>query len=248
MTIKAIRHRMGLAVRRFLGLPLQQFALERLQQAGFQPREMLDIGASDGVFTEEAWALWPDLSSHCFEPDPEYVTELHKKAARDKRMHVCQDLVGAKAAKSVTYYHHLGASTVLPENRLHGTTSVIEANGPERQCGMITLDDYCREKNIKPDFLKMDVQGYEMEVLRGAEKVLPGVEVILTEVNHIEVYAGAPLAAELIGYLAERGYALHDVCNFNRRPLDEALWQTDMVFVRHSSKLRSRKSWEQSGS
>ena len=108
---------------------------------------------------------------------------------------------------------------------------------------MITLDDYARERGLRPDFLKIDVQGYELEVLKGAQGILQSIEVVFTEVNHIEVYRGAPLAAEVIDWLAQRGYALHDVCNFMSRPRDGALWQTDMIFVRHDSPLRASKEW-----
>ena len=103
---------------------------------------------------------------------------------------------------------------------------------------MITLDEYAEERGVRPDFLKIDVQDYELEVLKGAQQILRSIEAIFTEVNHIEIYRGAPLAAEVISWLAERGYALHDICNFMPRPRDGALWQSDMIFIRHSSRLR----------
>jgi hypothetical protein len=108
---------------------------------------------------------------------------------------------------------------------------------------MITLEQYAQELIVVPDFLKIDVQGYELEVLKGAEALLPSIEVVFTEVNHIEIYRGAPLAAEIIAWLGDRGYALHDICNFMPRPRDGALWQTDMIFVRASSRLRSSRDW-----
>jgi hypothetical protein len=108
---------------------------------------------------------------------------------------------------------------------------------------MITLDSYCETRGIKPDFLKIDVQGYELEVLKGAQESLRNIEVILTEVNYLEVYQGAPLAAELIGWLSKREFVLYDVVNFMRRPLDKALWQSDMIFVRLSSPLLVNKRY-----
>jgi len=47
-------------------------------------------------------------------------------------------------------------------------------------------------------------------------------------------------------WLSDRGYALHDICNFMRRPLDDALWQSDMIFVRNNSSLRDSKLWQKS--
>jgi FkbM family methyltransferase len=247
MTIKSLRHQLGLRLRRRMHVPLQELALERLRKAGLRPRLLLDVGASSGVFADEAWSYWPDLSVHCFEPEPEFVNILQERAQKDSRLSVCQALVGAGADPAKLYYHVLGASTICRENRVRQEHETPVGPGPERKCPMITLDTYCHDRQLKPDFLKIDVQGYELEVLHGAEGILPGIEVVLTEVNHLEVYDGAPLAAELIGYLAQRGYALHDVCDLNRRPLDDALWQTDMVFVRHTSPLRARRIYRNEG-
>ena len=238
--ISELRSRIAYLLRRRLGFPLQELALERLQIAGFQPKVILDVGASNGLFAEEAWRYWPDAAIHCFEPEPDYVKQLERRAATDSRLKVCGALVGATAKPEQTYFHLMGGSTVLQENtdRPEDPTTIC---GPPRTSRMITLEGYCEEHAIRPEFLKIDVQGYELEVLKGAECILPSIEVILTEVNHTELFKGVPLAAELIGWIAQRGYALHDICNFMRRPRDNALWQSDMIFVKHTSGLRALK-------
>ena len=190
------------------------------------------------MFADLVGSVWPDAEIYCFEPEPEYVEQLSQRATANPRLHVCAALLGAEQHPAQAYHFHLGASSVLP-NAVRAASAVDK----RRSARMITLDGYCREHRLSPDFLKIDVQGYELEVLKGAEQVLAGIEVVFTEVNHIAVYDGAPLAAELIGWLADHGYALHDVCNFMPRPRDGALWQTDMVFVRHESPLRASREW-----
>lgn len=238
--IAGLRSKLAYLLRRRLGFPLQELALERLRGAGFDPGTILDVGASYGLFADEAWRLWPDATIHCFEPEPDYVTQLARRAASDPRLKVCGALVGATASVEQRYFHLPGGSTILEENtdRPEAPTTTC---GPPRTATMVTLDAYCAEHGLRPEFLKIDVQGYELEVLKGAQDMLESVEVILTEVNHTELYKGVPLAAELIGWIAARGYALHDICNFMRRPRDGALWQSDMVFVRHTSPLRALK-------
>jgi len=167
----------------------------------------------------------------------EYAAILEKRASRQSAMRVCRALVGSTTRDEQPYHFHLGASSVWP--------SYGDSPDPARlrYSRMITLDGYSRQLRLSPDFLKLDVQGYELEVLKGAESILASVEVVFTEVNHIEIYRGAPLAAELIAWLAARGFALHDICNFMPRPSDGALWQTDMIFLRHDSPLRASKEW-----
>ena len=238
--IAAMRRRLAYLLRRRLGFPMQELALSSLCAAGFRPKTILDVGASYGLFADEAWRHWPEALIHCFEPEPEYVEQLGRRARTDPRLKVCGALVGAAANPGQRYFHLMGGSTVLEENtdRAEDPTTTC---GPPRTSGMVTLDAYCGEHGVRAEFLKIDVQGYELEVLKGAEGILGSVEVILTEVNHTELFKGVPLAADLIGWIAERGFALHDICDFTRRPRDGALWQSDMIFVRHSSRLRALK-------
>lgn len=65
----------------------------------------------------------------------------------------------------------------------------------------------------------------------------------MMEVNLIAVYEGAPLVDETVAYMAARGFRVYDVCTFFRRPLDNALWQMDMVFVRATSPLMASTRW-----
>ena len=58
-----------------------------------------------------------------------------------------------------------------------------------------------------PCLMKIDVQGYELEVLQGAEKLLPSVEFLLVECSFTELYLGQALAGEVVAYLHQRGIA-----------------------------------------
>lgn len=87
------------------------------------------------------------------------------------------------------------------------------------------------------------MQGYELEVLKGAGSLLAGCQVLLVEVNLIPVNVGAALAADTLSFLRDRGYRLYDICSLIRRPLDDALWQTDMFFVRDDHPLVRNSGW-----
>ena len=107
------------------------------------------------------------------------------------------------------------------------------------------LDDVYKLKfgNQTPDFLKLDVQGYELEILKGAPWLLEHLQFILCEVSLLEINKGCPLITEVLGFMDENGFIPYDICSFIRRPLDRALWQTDILFIKKSQALIANKNW-----
>jgi hypothetical protein len=109
---------------------------------------------------------------------------------------------------------------------------------------MTTLDSLTKGTAFaQPDFLKLDIQGYELEVLTGAEQSIQSTEAILMEVNLLGIYENAPLFHETVEYMGRREFQVYDLCSFFRRPFDGALWQVDVIFVHRSSSLVSSSRW-----
>jgi hypothetical protein len=80
------------------------------------------------------------------------------------------------------------------------------------------------------------VQGFELEVLKGAGEALARCEFVLTETSLISVNRGAPRTDEVIAFMKERGFRLFDVCAFHRRE-DHSLWQMDVLFINERSRF-----------
>ncbi len=95
----------------------------------------------------------------------------------------------------------------------------------------------------KPDLLKIDVQGHELEVLRGAEKSIENTEVCLLEVSLLDLGFNGPLLSEVISFMDARNFQAYDISQFMRRPYDMALFQIDMFFVKKTSSLLASKRW-----
>jgi len=68
--------------------------------------------------------------------------------------------------------------------------------------------------------------------------------VVLMEVNLLPIYEGAPLLHETIAFMTDSGFRAYDFCSAMRRPLDDALFQTDMIFVRQDSPIIASKRWK----
>jgi FkbM family methyltransferase len=73
---------------------------------------------------------------------------------------------------------------------------------------LTTLDTLCAREGIRPDVLKLDTQGSELDVLIGAEATLPSVCVLETEVEFNPVYLGQPLFGDIDAFLRDRGFGL----------------------------------------
>jgi hypothetical protein len=91
------------------------------------------------------------------------------------------------------------------------------------------------------DFIKIDVQGYELEVLKGGMRTLARAQAILIELSLIEINEGAPLLDEALSFMRAAGFVAYDVLEIHRRPLDGAMNQIDILFVREESPLRADK-------
>jgi len=168
---------------------------------------------------------------------PHRIAELRSWCEQDGNAVVIETLLGAKIKDAVPFHEMETASSILEEH--------IPQKVPVRFFPMQTIDEIVRSKVVAaPDFLKLDVQGYELEVLKGALKTLPQVSAVLAEVNLIDIHRGAPLLDELVLFMRDGGFLAYDICGLARRPLDRALWQADFIFVPQDSALRSDKRWQ----
>jgi FkbM family methyltransferase len=222
---------------RKLRVPEIPFALERLRAVGFQPTQIFDVGAYQGEFAQCCLSVWPKAKVACFEAQEHKVTQLEQLASQQPAISVFAGLLGAEVREQVPLHLVETASSVLAEQ--------IPQNFPVQFYPMRTVDQIVREhfSDRRPDFLKLDVQGYELEVLKGAEKSLPQMQVILAEVNLLDIHQNVPLLAEVVAWLNHRDWVAYDICGLTRRPLDQALWQADFIFVPRNSPLRANKRW-----
>lgn len=220
---------------RRLRLPEVPIALERLAIQGFQPNQIFDVGAYQGEFAQLCLRIWPKVSITCFEPLAHKVQQLQAIASHLPAIQVVPGLLGASPAQNIPIHEMETASSILEEQ--------LEQNAKISFHTMRTVDQVASESGVIPDLLKLDVQGYELEVLRGAEQTLSHMQAILAEVNFLDIHRGVPLSAEIIRWLDDRDWVAFDICGLTRRPLDQALWQADLLFVQRNSSLRKDKRW-----
>jgi hypothetical protein len=105
----------------------------------------------------------------------------------------------------------------------------------EQNLPMTTLDRLVQDRNDGQClFIKLDIHGAELDVLDGAAQVMSNVEFVFMEVGVLEYNKGAPLFAETVQRMAEKGFVVFDVCEHHRLS-DIILFQIDVLFVREGS-------------
>lgn len=212
-------------------------ALEHRQAlAGLGLATVIDVGANRGQFSLLARSLFPEAAIHCFEPHPEARNTLTEVFASDTRLQIQSVALSDSAGEVVLHVtRDLDSSSLL--RPLAGQSAHFpgtEESG-ELEVTAARLDD-CLDGGVeRPALLKLDVQGHELAVLRGAENVLASVDYVYAEVSFDSFYRGQASASEVVCHLMARAFELVGVGNTQRSNTTGRIVQADFLFARSAS-------------
>lgn len=221
-----------------IGLPTVAGLLENLKRNGFSPKTIVDVGAYVGDWSQMACSIFPSAKAVMIDGNPENEVLLQRAQRRiGPASEYCILLLGPEMRREVTFYVLGTGSSVLEELTSFERTEVGLPMG--------TLDGLFETRVLAtPALLKLDVQGFEIEVLRGGTRTLASAEVVILETALLPYNRGAPLLPDVIGFMRSAGFSIYDFCGQARRQTDHALFQTDVAFVKEGSALRApRKFW-----
>lgn len=196
---------------------------------------VVDIGANRGQFALIARKYFPDAKVVSFEPLPEPAAIFHRVFASDPKVALHEVAIGPEDRDMTIYVSRADdSSSLLPissvQSRLFPGTEKVE----ERTVTVRRLESVLKEEDIQPPaLLKIDVQGFELEVLEGCRSLLPCFSFVYVECSFVELYAGQALAHEVIAYLQGTGFVLAGVYNlyYDKKGISV---QGDFLFVRNS--------------
>ena len=213
-----------------LHYPSMQLSLRNIGRLGFQPRFTVDVGAYHGEWTKLCRAAFRQTRILMVEAQTGKLAHLQSVAASlGGDIQLASVLLGPEDGLEVAFHEMETGSSVFPES---SPTSRQERTMTTRR-----LDSLLHERGAPPvDFLKLDVQGYELEVLKGAPRALEQAEVVLLEASLMPVNAGAPPFEDFIIFMDQAGFRVFDICGQGRRR-DGVLWQVDLMFLRKGSRL-----------
>ncbi|WP_379093589.1 FkbM family methyltransferase [Pedobacter sp. UC225_65] len=219
-----------------LGVPNQASSLLRLKELGFEPQHILDIGAYEGHWALEVAAIFPKAHILMIEGQKAKEDILSKRLNEIPNTELRIALLGAET-KNVTFNIYETASSVFKEDN--------ETNAKIEQIELQLLDQIVADTRFeKTDLIKLDTQGYELEILKGGIKTLQSAQLVLIEVSLLGIYKGAPLVDEVIHFMKSHGFILYDICTLMRRPYDNALYQSDFLFIKQNHPLIASTRWD----
>ena len=207
--------------------------LRHVAKQGFHPEVIYDIGAAEGAWARRASAIWPNARIIGFEPNESRVPELEATRALIPNFSYQRCLLGSTIA-DVEYVDSRDQTSLYDR----------AAVGPKVIAPMRTLDSLLADGVIpRPTFMKLDVQGYELEVLKGGQAALAAAQAVLLEVSVYHLAPEMPLVLDVLNYMDANGFLWYDIVGLLRRQSDDAMGQMDLLFLRRDHPL-IRDSWE----
>jgi FkbM family methyltransferase len=207
--------------------------LKGLAQRGYSPKVVLDIGAAQGCWTKLGIQSWPDAEYFMIEPLEERVQALQSLTNQHNNI---KFILAAAGSEPGTL--QIGVTKDLD------SSSLMYSGTASREVPIVSIDNLFDQGVIKqPNFIKLDVQGYEFKVLSGAKKVLKSSDFILLELQLFRFSSEMILLHESIVWMNEQDFQPYEIVNVLRRPLDNAMGQCDILFIRKDHWLLKNQNW-----
>ena len=196
--------------------------LSRRRKRGMSPGTILDIGASNGCWTLRAKKIFPEAQYVLVEAQKEHELAL---ARLKKKVDRIDYVIAAAGDYNGTIYFD-------DTDLFGGVASHVPLHENCRTVPVRTIDSIGKELGLKPPFLlKLDTHGFEVPIFAGACVTLSNTCIIIVEAYNFKIERESLRFHEMCVYLEDRGFRCIDICEPMHRPLDDAFWQLDLVFI-----------------
>jgi FkbM family methyltransferase len=198
----------------FMGYTLTKYSIYQeynMLMKNYGINKVIDIGANKGQFAQFIRKSGFMGELHSFEPLDEAFEKISKLSSNDKNWKVYQLAVGDTCGETeINVSENSVSSSILEMNASHLELAPQSRYTKKQTIQIKTLDSL--KENLALDkgniFLKIDTQGFEKNVLLGAEKVLENIKTIQLELSLKPLYNGEELFFDISKYLYDRGYFL----------------------------------------
>lgn len=214
---------------------LLQTLFTNIQKMGLSPKHIVDIGANHGTWTREALPYFPDAYFTLIEP-------------QDWLKPSFQDLLDSN---SKIKYYAVGAGSTNGSFKFtivdrDDSCSFRYTEEEAKKMGykqvdipIITLNDLVKSNNLPiPDIVKIDAEGLDIEVLKGANELFGKTEIFMVEAGVvIKEFDNSFL--KMINFMDENGYRLFEITDLNRPLSLKVLWLVELAFIKKNGIIDS---------
>ena len=200
----------------------------------YTPKCIYDIGANKGTWTRECMNFFPNSNYILFEPQPNLRNNI-EKCLRGKNNYSLYTVgVGNVNDKLLFTYHDRddSCSFVISEEE------AAQKGYKQVYTPIVRLDSFVEENNLqKPDILKIDAEGIDLDVLAGASQIINShVEIVLVEVGVMNKHIKNS-SLEVLKYMDNANFKLFDITDLNRPFKNNVLWLCEFVFIKKNGIL-----------
>lgn len=208
---------------------------DNIKTIGFIPQHIVDIGANHGTWTREVLRHFPEAYYTLLEPQ-----QWLKKSF--------QDILNAN---SKVQFHPVGAGenegsfqfTIVDRDdscSFRYTPDEAKAAGFEQiEIPVVTLNGLLEESKLPiPDIIKIDAEGLDIEVLKGASNFFGKTEIFMVEVGVVNKSFDNSFL-KMINFMDNVGYRLFEITDINRPFQPQVLWLAELVFIKKNGVIDS---------
>lgn len=199
-------------------------------------RTILDIGANVGRFSVTAHAVFPKANIFAFEPLPSCFAAVQRAAATIGPVKPYNVALGdVEGAVEMFANDFSPSSSMLPMAQSHKDAFPFTQYGQTVSVQTRRLDDMAADIEIVgPMFVKIDVQGFERQVLAGGRETIGRSDVVLLELSFEELYEGQPLFDDIFDEMRGLGFRFRGTMAQMPHPHDGRILDADCFFIRVS--------------
>jgi FkbM family methyltransferase len=208
---------------------------------GFAPRVVFDCGAYDGSWAAETARTFPGAQLVLVEPNPQLQPKIRQNVAGIQPAPIVVEAAVGESESTAHLNVWGNEQTSTAGSSLLG--HVQGEAGIRVEVKVMTIDAIAGREGKSPDFLKLDLQGFELPALKGATNALKTCELCQIEFGVLEAYIGRSTPRQLLDVMYDFNYTLYDVVDLIYRPYDDALTGGDFIFVKNDSPLRKYKAF-----
>jgi FkbM family methyltransferase len=214
---------------RKMGIIPETFAsiLLNLKHRGISVNTIIDIGASDGRWSDSILTVFPE--SHFFLIEANDIHRSHLEGFKKKNKNVEYIIAAAGDEVGNIYFDNT--------DPFGGLATHEKTNEDLIEVPVVTVDHCaCNGKLVGPFLLKLDTHGFELPIFKGASKVLEDTNIIVVEAYNFRLTRDTLLFYEMCEYMMKKGFRCSGLIEPGCRPKDGFLWQMDLIFVRETRK------------
>ncbi len=198
------------------------------------PSVLFDIGAHNGDWSQIILESIPnDIYIGLFEPQKKHFNKLEELFKGVPNKYLFNIALGSISGKGIIKGGGASASLLNANNMQHTIFPNSFDTAETEDTPILTLDEVIETHKLKlPDVIKIDVQGFELDVFKGAINTLKNVEYIIAELSFISLYENQPSLPELLQFLETNNFRIIDFGHQWRNNKREII-QVDAIFKRN---------------